>query len=505
MREISVGRLAKVVISFAAMIALTLLCVGDGGTEKGVQGLAAQTPEEPPPNIVFVLTDDQFPGSEEHMPKLNAEIVSKGVEFENMTSTFPLCCPGRATIQRGQYVHNTKIYGNSPPAGGWEKFKSLKLHRSTVATWLNARDYQTGLFGKYMNNYREGGDPPPGWDRWYAWNGVDMGWRSVNDQGNEKPLEPQEADSLVAREALGFLDTRLDNPAPVFAFVNFGAMHEPYHHAQADADKFRGVGVPRTPSFNEDDVSDKADFVRGLPRLSASEISALDQGYRNGLRSLMRVDRFIGNAADLLRRKGEMGNTYLVFYTDNGSHFGQHRFEHGKLQPYEEDVNFPLFVRGPGIPPRVSQELVGNHDIAPTLADMGGAAVPPFADGRTLLPLATGTITSLPRTAILSEREVDAEPPNRWDMLRMWDEQEEKVMVYTRHEPPGAVKKEYYDLALDPHQLHNALGQSDTTYPPPALGTQQYYERRLNDLYGCGSGPEATMTCRQAENAPLSP
>ena len=54
-------------------------------------------------NIVFVLTDDQFPGSEEHMPKLNTEIVSKGVEFENMTSTFPLCCPGRATIQLPEF------------------------------------------------------------------------------------------------------------------------------------------------------------------------------------------------------------------------------------------------------------------------------------------------------------------------------------------------------------------------------------------------------------------
>jgi N-acetylglucosamine-6-sulfatase len=511
MRDVPAGRLAKVVTSFAAMIALTLLCVGDGSTEGGAQGVAAQTLERP--NIVFVLTDDQFPGSEEqHMPNLNAEIVSKGVEFENMTSTFPLCCPGRATIQRGQYVHNTKIYGNSPPAGGWEKFKRLNLHRSTVATWLNppsggAPNYQTGLFGKYMNNYRDK-VIPPGWDRWYAWNGVKMGWRSVNDQGNEKPLEPQEADSLVAREALGFLSTRLDSAAPVFAFVNFGAMHEPYYHAQLDADKFKVEKVPHTPAFNEADVSDKTDFVRGLPPLSASKISALDQGYRNGLRSLMRVDRFIGDAADLLRRKGEMGITYFLFYTDNGAHFGQHRFEHGKLQPFEEDVNFPLFMRGPGIPPgtppRVSQELVGNHDIAPTLADMGDSAVPPFVDGRTLLPLATGTAASWPRTAILSEREVDAEPPNRWDMLRMWDEQEGKVKVYTRHEF-GAVKEEYYDLALDPHQLHNALGRSDTTYPPPDLETREHYEQRLDDLYGCGSGPEATMTCRQAENAPLSP
>jgi arylsulfatase A-like enzyme len=107
------------------------------------------------------------------------------------------------------------------------------------------------------------------------------------------------------------------------------------------------------------------------------------QGYRNGLRSLMRVDRFIGDAFDLLRRKGEMDNTYFVFYTDNGAHFGQHRFEHGKLQPYEEDVNFPLYVRGPGIPRGVVKpELVGNHDIAPTLADMAGADVPNFVDGR---------------------------------------------------------------------------------------------------------------------------
>ena len=64
----------------------------------------------------------------------------------------------------------------------------------------------------------------------------------------------------------------------------------------------------------------------------------------------MRVDRFIENASELLRREGEMDNTYFVFYTDNGVHLGQHRFMPGKLQPYEEDITFPLIVRGPGIP-----------------------------------------------------------------------------------------------------------------------------------------------------------
>ncbi len=447
------------------------------------------------PNIVFVLTDDQLPGSENVMPNLKSEVTSKGVKFTNMTSTFPLCCPGRATIQRGQYAHNTKIYGNSLPAGGWNKFKARGEQNSTVATWLNQSGYQTGLFGKYMNNYRDR-YIPPGWDRWYGWNGPKEGWISVNDQGREKPLVKQKADALVSKNALEFLDNRVNKAAPVFAFVNFGAMHEPYYYAEKDDGKFKGAGVPRSPAFNEDSVADKPAYLRNPP-LSSSEISELDQSYRKGLRSLMRVDRFIGSASDLLRRKGEMDNTYFVFYTDNGAHFGQHRFGHGKLQPYKEDTNFPLIVRGPGIEGGVKNGgLVGNHDIAPTLARMGGTSFPAFVDGRSFLSLAKDPTTALwTRTAVLSERENDSVPPNKWDMLRMGGN------VYTRHEG-GA--REYYDLTQDPYQVHNALGGGDTTYPPPDGEILDYYEARLDALYAC-SGQVGPESCREAEDAPLPP
>src|SRR5215210_4642133 len=100
------------------------------------------------PNIIFVLTDDQMPGTEKRMRALQNNLVQEGATFSNTVSTYPLCCPGRATIQRGQYSHNTKIYGNSAPQGGWTKFRRLGEHRSTVARWLNASGYQTGLFGK---------------------------------------------------------------------------------------------------------------------------------------------------------------------------------------------------------------------------------------------------------------------------------------------------------------------------------------------------------------------
>jgi arylsulfatase A-like enzyme len=446
------------------------------------------------PNIVFVLTDDQFPGTQKTMSRLKNNVTGEGLKFTNTISTYPFCCPSRATIQRGQYAHNTRIYGNNSPDGGWPKFRKRGLHKSTVATWLNRAGYQTGLFGKYMNAYNDR-LIPPGWDRWYAWVGRRNGGKSVNDQGTFERVSSKASDSLAREEALRFLKNRLDRRAPVFAFVNFRAMHAPYYHAKRDEDRFKGARVPRTIAFNEDNVSDKPAPLRRRPKLSRSKISNLDKAYRDGLRSLQRVDRFVGQASELLRREREMDDTYFVFYTDNGVHFGQHRLGHGKNRPYEEDVNFPLIIRGPGIPHgATSDKLVGNHDIAPTLARMGSARVPAFVDGRSFLGLAKKPSVAWPRTAILSERETNANAPNTWDMLRM------EKRVYTRYEDG---QEEYYDLKQDPYQVHNALGRSDTTYAAPADATLAYYEQRLDDLYRCGA--DGPITCKEAEDAPLLP
>lgn len=262
-------------------------------------------------------------------------------------------------------------------------------------------------------------------------------------------------------------------------------MHEPFPSSLVDADKFRGVGVPRTQAFNEADVSDKSAAMRQRDKLTESEVSNLDSQYREGLRSLQRVDRFIGNASDILRRSGEMDDTYFVFYTDNGAHFGQHRLAHGKLQPYEEDINFPLIVRGPDVRRgAVETGLVGNHDVAPTIADMADAEAPGFVDGRSVMPLATVEATAWPRTAILSIREPNRDLPHLWDVLRMPTEK------YVRFENG---EKEYYDLKTDPHEV-----ESDPGSVPPE--TRAYWERRIEALGSC-SGAE----CRTAEDAPLIP
>ncbi len=91
---------------------------------------------------------------------------------------------------------------------------------------------------------------------------------------------------------------------------------------------------------------------------------------------------------------GVLTNTYIFFTSDNGFMLGQHRLRTGKSVPYEESIRVGMAVRGPGVPHGEQREqLCGNVDIAPTLAEIGGALPPAFVDGRSLVPLfATGTI-----------------------------------------------------------------------------------------------------------------
>lgn len=85
---------------------------------------------------------------------------------------------------------------------------------------------------------------------------------------------------------------------------------------------------------------------------------------------------------------GQLDNTYIVFASDNGYHMGQHRMLSGKGTAYEEDIHVPLIVRGPGVPAGVVRgEMTSMVDLAPTLAEIAGAALPVTPDGRSLLSL----------------------------------------------------------------------------------------------------------------------
>ncbi|HEY8584437.1 MAG TPA: sulfatase-like hydrolase/transferase [Capillimicrobium sp.] len=119
------------------------------------------------PNIVVMMTDDQTVADLRAMPLTRALLGDRGVTFSRSFSSYPLCCPARATLLTGQYAHNHDVLGNRPPLGGYGAFRDAG---NTLPVWLQRAGYRTAHVGKYLNGYGRdvAATVPPGWDEWYG-------------------------------------------------------------------------------------------------------------------------------------------------------------------------------------------------------------------------------------------------------------------------------------------------------------------------------------------------
>jgi len=467
----------------------------------------------PKPNIIFILTDDMRKDdlNARYMPKTTTELVAKGMSFQNAFVSNPLCCPSRATIMRGQYSHNTKVWFNTnvfdpnPDIrdGGWKGYNGNGHESDNVATRLHEAGYSTGLFGKYLNGYGAT-TVPPGWDDWFAFKQLEYYNYDVNDNGTIKHFGTSESDystDVLNAQVEEFIGANAAQGKPFFAYVAPYAPHGPATPAPRDRHAFDPEKAPRLPSFNESDVSDKPPWIKSLRRLTFYDIAKINQRHEDRVESLQAVDDLV---ADVVRKLGEQGvlsNTYIVFTSDNGFHHGEHRITYGKGRPYEEDIRVPLLIRGPGVAAGSSTDkLVLNTDYLPTFTNLAGAQTPPYVDGRSLLPVLTGSASPSSRTAILIEgRNYSADPEIpvevNYNAIRT------STTKYIEYE--GGFR-ELYDLSpgADPNELTNTYySAAPTVAPRPEL------KARLDALKSCQpkddpTTPEVERPCQTAEDAP---
>jgi N-acetylglucosamine-6-sulfatase len=486
-----------------------------------------------PPNVVLILTDDLAfedvnPGTLKLMPNLRA-LMEKGTTFENAFATNSLCCPSRATILRGQYTHNHQILHNQPPLGGAERFRLSGGDGSTMATWVKEQGYTTAFFGKYLNGY-SGTYVPPGWDEWYAVSGNFLS-NDLNENGHIVSYEADgyHLDDVISEKASAYAEhaARPDPPfftanRPFLMWIGTKAPHQPATPAPRDKKTYPDVSLPRPPSFDEKDVSDKPTWVSDNPPLSLEQKKYMEELHRKRLQSMLAVDDMIGDLVGALHDSGELDNTYIVFTSDNGFHLGQHRLGAGKWTAYEEDIRIPLVVSGPGVPEgEILQHMVLTNDLAPTFADLAGTDIPSFVDGRSLKPLLTDDPKPLEdwrkrflieavaerggeRSTFVNESEVwpllTGDPlPNDWrkssattaqsseEWGRPWMKAlRTKNYLYVEYKTG---EHELYDLRKDPYELHNM-------YASASLELEQRLEAQLDALRQCSA-----EECRMAEDS----
>jgi N-acetylglucosamine-6-sulfatase len=399
------------------------------------------------PNFLFIIVDDMPKWMLEHMPTVLGRIGAEGMVFENFYAAQPLCSPNRATFLTGRYPHNHRLQTNVAAA---KTFHESGLDQNTVATDLKSMaGYKTALIGKYFN--ATGGSErdyvPPGWDRWVSLASahnptilanIDGTWADtgVSTTGEARWLSDH-ADSFI----------RANEDGPWFCVLSLRAPHGPYTPS-ADSEHYADdIPLRRTESFGEPDgdggVSDKPKELR-RKALSAARIAKIEATQEGMLEELQDVDREVGRLLDVISSTNQAERTYIIFTSDNGFLFGEHRLV-GKDLPYKEASILPLVVRGPGVAPASKCEAAASMvDVRATLANLAGVAGDVAHDGRSLAALFSGTPATWRQRLLLES------PPYKKNLG--WFALFEPPYIYVEWST-GA--KELYDLAADPAELRS--------------------------------------------------
>lgn len=457
----------------------------EAGDRQSPRPAPSRTAAPDAPNIVLITSDDQAAFELRWMPRTRRLLARAGVRFDNMTAPHPNCCPSRAQVLTGQYAHNNNVRTNSPPWGGHEGFDPA----TALPVWLQQAGYATGFIGKYMHGYDEQDGVEPGWDRWRPIIGKLSDYHAFLQYDDGELVRFGDDDyytDVVAEQSRELVADLGAGDKPFFLWSSFIAPHGtcrgnseancagPPPAAERHADILGDVELPvlRYPSYNEADVSDKPRDSRGR-KVSRSKQQRL---FTQRIRVLAALDEAVAGIVAELERTGQLEDTVVMFTSDNGYLFGEHRLE-GKNVPYEGAIRVPLVMRGPGIPAgeRRSQ-TAAMIDLAPTVTELAGATPARVMDGVSLLPYAVSDRPQGDRALLLqagSKGEVKA---------RAWKYRAVRTDRYTLVLRKVPRFRELYDRRRDPWQLTNVY--DDPRYAGVAEALEKHLVGSLSDCRG---------------------
>ncbi len=195
-------------------------------------------------------------------------------------------------------------------------------------------------------------------------------------------------------------------------------------------------------------MTDKPAYVRSHGPLSGSAKAAIERFRRDQYRTLMPVDRAVSEIVDALSDTGRLSNTLIVFMSDNGMLWGEHRWS-SKVVPYEESIRVPFVIRDDALitAPRRDDHLVLNIDLAPTFADIAGIPAP-GAEGRSLVPLLSSSRGPWRKDFLMEHLEIGPGGVPTYCGVHS------RRFVYIDY---ATGEEELYDLDRDPLQMTNVV------------------------------------------------
>lgn len=373
------------------------------------------------PNILFLMTDQQrwdalgCAARWVRTPNMDF-IAAEGIRFSRCMTTSPECVPARVSLATGLYPHDTGVWRNM----------SYTLSPRT-ATWMQAiraAGYRTSLFGKTHWHPHRGdiraqehllhaygfddvvevtgprasmhclSHMTARWQEKQLWEPYrrDLAERFASNpllvRPSTLPLE-EYYDVYVGRQAVRYL-TEYERPEPWFCWVSFPGPHEPWDTPEPYASMYDPADMPppiRSEPEARDGPKGSLDSRRAVtPRPTEEESLRLRANYAG---NVTLIDDQIGEILNVIRARGEMDKTVILFTSDHGEMNGDHGMVY-KSTFYRSAVNVPLLVRVPpamrsGSEGSTSDNPVETIDVGPTLAELAGAPLLYPQCGRSLV------------------------------------------------------------------------------------------------------------------------
>lgn len=354
--------------------------------------------ENKKPNVIFIVADQwstkiaDGSGKSDFVqtPGLDT-LAEEGKRFEQSYSSYPLCCPARASMFTGLMPHNHGLIDNEEViehvTGEFPTDKNYLAEAKTMGEAFKEAGYDTGFFGK---EHAAG----------YGWRGIDE-QGSLSYTGGGYLAEGSVYDTIFAKDAIDFIKKDRENPFYMtLSFIN------PHDICKTLGDTIPGKNISDAIFFCRDDsekylrgqereglpenFSDK--YIEGMIKhedYMYKELKDLDENYWKQFIStygllIEKTDWLVALVLDQLKQQGIDGNTIVVFTSDHGEMMGSHRLI-AKTVFYEESAKTPMIIRYPngikagGID---DKNMVSTVDIMPTLLDLCNIEVPQGIDGK---------------------------------------------------------------------------------------------------------------------------
>jgi arylsulfatase A-like enzyme len=412
--------------------------------------------EQPRPNLLILLTDDQRPDTlgcydrSSPIPTPNLDrLADQGVRFLNGFVTSPICVVSRASILTGRYGCNVKVHQFNVPIPD-------EIFADSYPAHLKQAGYFVGALGKYGV-----GISPVVTDTFDVFEAqAGQGPQFREYQGRK--MHDSEWLTVKTEEFLN----QVPEGQPFVLQVNYKAPHGSSCPAPEDDHLLDHYRFPLRPTDDPESFAKLPPYVQtglgGWTYLNEFNNEAGDNNpyQRDYFEKIVSVDRSVGRIRYILAERGLAENTVIIFLSDHGIHLGEKQL-FGKWTPYDQSLRIPFIVYDPRPAAQkggVRPEMVLNIDVAPTLLDLAGIPVSETMDGRSLVPL----ITRHPRPGAPPWRDhfffehytSPAAAPRYIPRSIGWRTESEK---YIQWMDPDPILEEFYRLDRDPLESHNLL------------------------------------------------